>query len=442
MSTFPPIPPLSDEELFTFDRAGFAVVRNAFPPTQVRTLAARLELLERAGPACLPAGCHPVRTPVVDELRLLNLVEAHDEFLELVDHPALLRWVRALVPHPQRVTESFSITRRRGPGLPLHQIPIAESTNEGGRPRTKFLTFLLALSEVGAQDGPLVVFEGTHHVRVPFPYNLLHAGWDMPPHDLAAVQTTRRADEGRIARVWEEIPGYREVHVAPGDMVVMTQDLVHGAKAVTSDRTRRTLVLSYSPYHFSGWHGVEPSARLLARATPERRRLLAGPFVGSLHPGLAPPWIEPSADFPLLVETERENAPDPRAPGPDTREVRALLLLNARRRTSRATAESGRNGALPARGVCQLEVSGCEHFALALDDGTDGIRLIDGEDARAEAHLQIELQDLEDLVHGRADPVELFYRGRAQVRGNRRLAMSLADLWCGPTPPPCYPPSS
>ena len=299
--------PTSDE-LASFAENGFHVVRGVFGGERVRALVEALQEFEGLETADLPLEALASFTPVVDEYRLMNLTECGQAFLELVDEPLFLEWCSALMPGDLRLTESFALTRRRGVGLPLHALALSgfEDTDQG--PRTRLLTLTVCLSDVGPDDGPFVAIAGSHRRARDFPYNRVHPDWPEPEFDAATSAAFRAQNEGREDLPWEQIPGYTEVLVQAGDVVVLTQDLWHGAKALHSDRSRRTLYFTYGPYWFPNFHGLRTSDAVFERANDHQRRLLGGPFVGNLYQGGPPTGVEPSVAFPFVPNSERDPA--------------------------------------------------------------------------------------------------------------------------------------
>lgn len=423
---------LSDSERYALDLQGFCIQRGAFEPERVEALSAALRALEGVEREALPEGVVVSATPVLDEWRAMNLAEADPRFLELVDDARLLRWAESCVPQPCRLTECFGITRRAGIGLPLHCLEWACYEWRHGGPRTQFLTAMIALSDCGPEDGPLVVFAGSHKLRAPFPYARVHPDWRAPEHDAAASEAWRAQNEGKPAVPWEEIPGYTEVHVRAGDLVVMTHDLWHGAKELRSGRVRRSLFLSYGAYHHANWHGVQTTAALFERANARQRELLGGPFVGNRYPGAPDPHVPECGTFPVLPDSERglarfrEEEPASPAHAPD-----ADLAERVRQSLQRFCERPAPHSEGAPLGACRLRVLGAGEWGVALHNGS--ARLSEAQGADCDCAIEIEAEDWFALVEERADPTELFYRGRLRARGDLSLAMRFVDR---PQPPP------
>lgn len=141
-----------------------------------------------------------------------------------------------------------------------------------------------------------MVFDGPHKLSGEFPFSRLHPDWCGDGTDPEIEAHFAASDADRPSLPWERIPGYREVLVQPGDIVVMSEDIWHGAKALHSGQRRRSLCFSYAPYDFPNWHGIPYSQRLLESATPDRLQLLSGPHAGAQYE-LGPRSAHPAIPF-------------------------------------------------------------------------------------------------------------------------------------------------
>jgi hypothetical protein len=415
--------PLDPQEAYQLDLCGWLVLRAAVARERTAALHAALLALERTPP---PPDDRALRswTPVLDELRVLNLPDCDPAFLWPMDQPAILARVREVVPGPQRLVEAFSITRGAGPGLPLHAITTANYRCENGRPRCDMLTAVVCLTDCGPDDGPLVVFSGTHRLGVPFPFAPLDPRWPDPPHDRTIAAAARAAVPPDAAAVpWPEIPGYTEVTVQAGDIVLFVQSLWHGAKAPTSGRIRRTLYYTYSPYHFGNWHGITWSPAAFAHANAEQRRLLAGPFQGQRYPAIATDDDVP-AEFTLLPDSERGPRPigGHGAPPAPVETVAARLDRAARRGP----------GPFTVTGTCVVDATDgdwANHDGIwtVTVDGAATMHVARGSTGTADSRIELRADLLDDVLARRADAHGLLHCGALRIRGDVALAMQIAS---------------
>ncbi|MCU0866859.1 MAG: phytanoyl-CoA dioxygenase family protein [Planctomycetes bacterium] len=392
-----------DHELYAFATQGYVHRRGALSPARVAMLLERLLEAESVPADQLPPECARSRTPVLDEMRIRNLPEIDPVFVEAVDDPAWIDIVDSVVPGPCRVTDAYSITRRRGMGLPLHAIELAGFHHRNGRPITNHLTVMVCLSNCDIEDGPFVVMGGSHRAEQPFPYSSIHADWAVPAEQAAAASAALAWVEKPLPRVrWSEVPGFKALTFAAGDVIAFTEDLWHGALAVHSEKVRRTLYYSYSPYHFASWHGLSRSPNLLARCSGRRRELLDGPFVGNSFasaPGIAVPE---GLGVPHLDD--------------DAAEWTTSLLTQIGARLAASSLS------LPGAGGLLLDIDGRLIF---IDLYTRRVRPGAESDLVA-TRLRLGARVMRGILAGRADPVASFYQGEVSVRGDVALAMQFA----------------
>lgn len=422
---------LTPAQRYEFDLKGCLVLRQAVAADLVQRLDAALARLEGRGPEELPANTVPSWTPAINEYRLMGLLECDEVFHELIDHPALLAPARELVPQPCRLAEAYSITRLKGFGVPLHSQRESDYRMTHAGPRTALLKCVVNLGDVGPEDGPMIVFEGTHKLAVPFPFNLVHPEWKPTGVDGEIEQVFLAESKDKHKIRWEEIPGYRELHVQAGDVILMTDDLWHGAKALHSNRRRRTLYYSYVPYHYPNWHGIPYSKELKQRVDPARRQLLAGPFVGTRYACFDTSELGEGLPFPRLPNSTR----DPKRfagfrdgrPGFQPGSSAESPVEQALEALTRAPAPAGDPTQL--LGAAEFHLSGQGGGAYSVHFGSEGARWSRGASPDSSCRIELDSADLLAVSRGEADPVQLFYEGRARARGDISFAMRLVDRW-------------
>lgn len=427
---------LTAEEVYHFDLKGYVLVKKAFEPDVIRALHDQLYEIEGLGKDQLPPHCVPNWTPVINEYRIWNIIECADVFIQLIDHPQILSRVEAIVPGPIRLTEAYSISRRRGIGLPLHATDIAEYTVTRSGPRSKHVKAIINLTDCGPEDGPLVVFEGTHKLGVPFPYSVFHPDWSAPIHDVAyAQQFSKSAAAHALSVPWEQIPGYKEVCVEAGDLIVFTEDLWHGGKELRSERTRRSLYFAYSPYHYTSWHGIECSDKLKACVTERQRQLISGPFIGYRYQDADTSELPSSLPFPFMPNSETATTWSRSAPvASRTSSIGLDQIVGNNQEFFEWLLQKRMAGhpelAQQPLGICQFILTGDGGGKWFLELTAKGGRVVQGESDTPDCLVELSAQDFEKLAKGAIPPAELFYRGGLKVRGNISMAMQIASL-CG-----------
>ncbi len=272
---------LSPEEAFHFDLKGYLKLDGVLDRDRVLALGTKIADLDDAGVDRLPWSI-PVWTPMINEYRILNVLDPVPDALTFIDDAAYYGYVEDLMDDPFRLTEAYTITRGPGMGLCLHAIPEPLSTYRlvEGRPRCTYVKVVVPIVDCGPDDGPFCVIEGSHKACARNPYSMLDLDWDPPTKDLDIFAMMEGHENGRRRVDWATIPGYKELPVRAGDVILFTESLTHGARKNSAGHRRRGLYLGYSPAHCANWHGVEYSPDLIARASERQRFLLRGPQVG------------------------------------------------------------------------------------------------------------------------------------------------------------------
>lgn len=197
-------------------------------------------------------------------IELQNIVEGGEPFEELIDHPA---WLERLTRYCGEqgsyveglfIDECFASVRRRGGYFPFHTggengVMRGQYRFVNGYFRCGQVNMLLALTDVGPGDGGTMIIPGSHKANMIHPQ--VKAGWD----------ETQKIDA---------IEGAMEVHLNRGDALLFTDTLSHGASTRTNPGERRVVIFRYGPRWGSTRYGYQYSPGLLARLTPERRKIL------------------------------------------------------------------------------------------------------------------------------------------------------------------------
>ena len=264
----------TEMEDYLFDLRGYLVIEGAVDADHLAGLNAVLDTY-----AGMEEGewrgwvrCHPTV-----KSQLHQIFEMGEPFERLIDHPAWIEHVTRFVGGDDGlfIDESFADRRPKGVATPLH------SGAHKRRIRTQFryhndqfrcgiVNILLALNDVDPGDGATMVIPGSHKS------NIVHPAFG-----------ERRGGEGL-----NEIEGAEEVHLKAGDALLFADCTAHGSARRESEGERRVLIFRYGPHWGNDRYGHQPSPELIARLTPERRRIIQ-PL-----PPLTPP------DIPTIYEHE------------------------------------------------------------------------------------------------------------------------------------------
>jgi len=209
---------------------------------------------------------------------LHNCIEAGEPFERLIDHPSWIQYVRHYAGEEQSyvqglfIDECIASIRRSGGHHPVH------SGGFRGAMRGSFsykhnvfrcgqANIIVALNDIGPGDGPTMVIPGSHKSNF--------------PHPLAG-------DYAKGDRM-DDLPGAIPVHLKAGDALLFVDGIMHGGSSRTNPGERRIIIYRYGCSWGSTRYGYRYSDELLARLTPERRKILQ-PVAPTLPgQGLPPP---------------------------------------------------------------------------------------------------------------------------------------------------------
>jgi hypothetical protein len=256
-------------EIYLFDLRGYLLLENALNADEVATLNAGID-------AILPLkhgewyGYVHGHTYGDDEgTNLQQIYEAGEPFERLIDHPSWIQKVKHFVggegtfDHHHGalfIDENFASIRGPGQAIGLH------SGGHQGVKRTQFrvhngrfhcgqINILMALTDIGPGDGGTMVIPGSHKA------NFLHP--DFEKHRMGGEESSV-----------DNVVGAIEVRMKAGDALLFVDAISHGSARRTNPGQRRIIVYRYGPSWGNFRHGYQPSPGLLARLTPERRKIV------------------------------------------------------------------------------------------------------------------------------------------------------------------------
>ena len=180
-----------------------------------------------------------------------NVMEDHDIFVGLMDHPATFPIVLELMSPYIHLSMSEVIVRPTDPegkgllhtdgGQAMRQIRVSESSLPF---QIKFQYFLTDLPE--PDMGNFTVVPGSHNRLFP------DGGFEDGPY----------------------IPEALPLCVEAGDMAIFPHAMWHGFVANRSDKPRKSLIYCYVHQCMRAFDFEKPSPELLERCTPRQRRLV------------------------------------------------------------------------------------------------------------------------------------------------------------------------
>jgi hypothetical protein len=252
---------------YLFDLRGYAILKQAIAPGHVAELNAVYDKFPDLPYMGWWGNVQRLDNNGEAGLELQNIVEAGAPFEKLIDHPAWFERLHRYCGEKNTyvdglfIDECFASIRRTGGFFAIHsggQDGIVRNQYRfvNGKFRCGQVNILMALTDIGPGDGGTLVVPGSHKTSfVPEEVRALY-------HDKSNYSSPH-LPEGAI-----------EVNLKAGDALMFVDALMHGATARTNPGERRVLIYRYGPSWGRTRHGFEYSEELLARLTPERRKVL------------------------------------------------------------------------------------------------------------------------------------------------------------------------
>ena len=259
----------SNLDIYLFDLRGYLVLEEALSGDEVREMNACLDEI----PPLKPGDWHGYVNghaygDVTSGINYQQIYEAGEPFEKLIDHPSWIDHVKHFVGGegtfdyhhgPLFIDENFANFRSPGEAIGVHSGAAAGSMRNqfrfyAGRFMCGQVNVLMALTDIGPGDGGTMLIPGSHKSNVRHPH----------------------MDEYRMGedRSVDGLEGAIEVQMKAGDALLFTDTLTHGSAMRANEGIRRIAVYRYGPSWGNFRHGYQPSAKLLARLTPERRKIV------------------------------------------------------------------------------------------------------------------------------------------------------------------------
>lgn len=249
---------------FLFDLNGYLVLKNAADPALLAELNAAFDAFPPLAYGEWWGNAQRRDYNGATGFELHNCVETGSPFETLLDHPSWIEYARRYCGEQGSyveglfVDECIASIRRSGGHHPVHSGGYHAALRnkyvyEHGVFRCGQINIILALTDVGPDDGPTMVVPGSHKANFPHPNAGNYAQLDRMDHLDGAVPAC----------------------LAAGDALLFVDGLMHGGSSRTRpEGERRVTIYRYGVSWGSTRYGFEYSQALLDRLTPERRKLL------------------------------------------------------------------------------------------------------------------------------------------------------------------------
>lgn len=258
---------------FFFDLNGYVIIKNAVEPELVNEVNAAIDAIPPLEFGQWFGNAQRRDYTKDTGLELHNCVEIGAPFEKLIDHPGYINYLRHWCGEEQSYVQGLFIdeciisVRRVGGHHPVHSGGYRGALRgaynyKDGVFRVGQCNVIIAWTDIGPGDGPTMVIPGSHKSNF--------------PHPLAG-------NYGAGDRM-DALPGAVPVYLNKGDAVIFCDGVMHGGSSRTNDGgERRVTIYRYGPMWAVTRFGYVYSNELLARLTPERRKILQP--VPPLRPG-------------------------------------------------------------------------------------------------------------------------------------------------------------
>jgi hypothetical protein len=269
-----PTPVVTPMEEYLFDLRGFLVLRNVITPDHLAEINRSLDSILALDPPLQKGEWHGGVLAHTfggkDGTNLQHIYEGGEPFERLIDNPAWIEKVKHFVGGqrnfdalhgPLFIDENFANIRGPGEAIGLHSgghepVKRCQFRYLNGQFSCGQVNILMAFKDIGPGDGATMVIPGSHKANLPHP--------EFEKNKIAAGQATSV----------DQVEGAIEVHLKAGDAILFVDAISHGSAARVNPGERRIAVYRYGPSWGNFRHPYAPSAELLARLTPERRKIV------------------------------------------------------------------------------------------------------------------------------------------------------------------------
>jgi hypothetical protein len=233
---------VSELDRYLFDTRGFLVLRGVLGREEVAKFNGHLDELA------------PEQIADADERdrRLSWLFDVHSHFASLMDHEAIVPYLRTFVDERVRLDGAYALIKLPGEGVELHARPQSPRDGTGwyhvhhGQITSGLTGVEWALTDVPPGTGGFRCIPGSHKANFELPFEMLE-------------------DEAE------------DVAVSAGDVVIFTEALTHGSRWYGA-ASRRVLIYKYCPGSVTWLSDVWTDAAR-ATLTPRQRQMTLPPFV-------------------------------------------------------------------------------------------------------------------------------------------------------------------
>lgn len=253
------------ESDYLFDLLGYRILRRALSQDQLQWINAWIDAQPPRKPGDWFGNVEVHSYQGHDGTNYQNIIEGGEVFEELIDSPSWIDEVGRYICNGANglsLNEAFLNVREQSGFIGIHSgghVPscIATTRHHAGHWMVGQINILMALTAIGPGDGATVIVPGSHKSDLVHPV--------MTGGEQQIYRDDYPAGEALMTM---------EVHLQAGDALMFTDGICHGSATRANPGERRILIYRYSPHYVVPRYNYIPSDELMARLTPNRRRIV------------------------------------------------------------------------------------------------------------------------------------------------------------------------
>jgi hypothetical protein len=246
---------LTPAQRYFYDVNGYVLLEGIFSPEECRHLIDLADRMDADDSCAYKHDGYPKRPTLTV---LSRCAWWHPELLATAMHPVFFPVIESVVGGEVRLEEHQYLINYPDPegaqrlevrdeGWHRGTAPSFGSFEAGGHYHCLFTKAFIYLTDNGPGQGTWVV-PGSHRMELP------------------AAELREFMDDSLA----------RQLQSRAGDVLILSETLIHAGPRLASGPPRYSLVYGYTAPFMQTWQRYDPPAELLTRVSPEERRLLAG----------------------------------------------------------------------------------------------------------------------------------------------------------------------
>ncbi|HYF50001.1 MAG TPA: phytanoyl-CoA dioxygenase family protein [Planctomycetota bacterium] len=251
--------PISADERFLFDVAGFLHLRSALSPSELATYDAWIREAQDTDVKVLNAGDAEALKNQLNR-PVSRIIDADPRFACFLDHPVVVPHLEEFVGENYRHIDNdlyFTHPGYKGGGWHRGVKVRHEGHVRDGKFTCPMVKVFYCMTDVGPGEGEFVIVPGSHRAHFEIPMDRV------------------------------DLPGQHVFNnVKRGDIIIFDEGLLHNGRPNPSQKTRKTVIMNFGRHTAGVWKGYKPSEKTLEAVSARQRAILTNETLAT--------WAEPA----------------------------------------------------------------------------------------------------------------------------------------------------